>query len=122
MKFVHKDKEFFDAVCTLFPSFKKRFQEACEDQFDDDSLAVAVNRRGDEDFFWHIEIPKTDIEIIEAKPYKWYPREYFDGNPNNYILLEHDESPFPTMSVSGRSARCLGDDTKWFMYIEPVEE
>lgn len=124
MKFVHKDKVFFDAICTLFPSFSKRFQDAREEQWEDGCLSIAVNRSGVEDFFWHIEIPKTDIEKIELKPYKWYPREEFDGNPNNYWIVEqvHWSKTVKKVEIYHIQVKHLHHASKKFMYIEPAEE
>lgn len=125
MKFVHKDKEFFDAVCKVFPSFKKRFQEACEEQWGDALTTVVVRRGCGAGFYWRIVIPKADIKIIEElKPYVWYKREKFDGNPNNYDLIERNYDYSLILGYPGKSNRSgvLNLNTEWFMYIEPLKE
>lgn len=50
------------------------------------------------------------------KPYVWYKPEDWDGNPNNYLLVEYYDANF--ISVSNMSNQILSDRAKHFMYIE----
>lgn len=66
-------------------------------------------------------IPKEEFEEKKLlKPYVWYPAEEFDGNPNNYILLERDGSGL-CQPYSFENNR-LNEDSSHFMYIEHLKE
>lgn len=62
-------------------------------------------------------IQKSDIEVLEdLKPYVWYPREKFDGNPNNYSVIQfHNDEPDLFIGIPTKS---LGNSSTHFMYIE----
>lgn len=125
-KYIHKDKQFFNEACKLFPSFPKRFKEACEKQMNDDSNYIIVSR-GDciSYFHWSISIPKSDIEIKkELKPYVWYNSSEFDNNPNDYVLVEvygEGDDYFVCTTVNKSSIHSLFSTTTKFMYIERPE-
>lgn len=125
-KYIHKDKKFFEEVCKLFPSFSKRFQEACESQMKDGSNFIFVKRSNCGGCFsWSVSIPKSDIEVKEyLKPYVWYGRGEFDGNPNDYLLLEDVYDFFGdnlAVFYDKNGIHRLGNSTKRFMYIERPE-
>ena len=90
--FKHKNEEFFKEVCKLLPSFAKRFQKACEEQWDDSFDFIDVDRDNyAECFYWDFLIPKKDIErveIEELKPFVWYPASKWDENPERHALVE----------------------------------
>lgn len=66
-------------------------------------------------------IPKEEFEEKKPlKPYVWYPVEEFDGNPNNYILLERDDSGGYT--AYDLAINELSERTTHFMYIEYMKE
>lgn len=65
-------------------------------------------------------ILKNDIEVIEdLKPYVWHSREKWDGNPNNYSVIEFDNDE-PDLFIGIRTNR-LVNNTTHFMYIERPE-
>lgn len=59
-------------------------------------------------------------ETAPLKPNVWYSRERFDGNPNNYYLLEfvNDEKVFTT--TDGPFSHSITVKTKKFMYVVPL--
>lgn len=59
-------------------------------------------------------------EVEELKPNIWYPAEKFDGNPNDYWLLELDEDDLLTISTG--NIGFLFHDARKFMYIEPTSK
>lgn len=117
IKFRHKDQEFFNEVCKLLPSFAKRFQEACEDQWHDRFNFISIERdspRGS--FHWSFHIPKRDIERIEdLKPFIWYPTSKWNGNPEKHALVER--------YANGRicafrvMVHVIDSDTEFFMFV-----
>lgn len=69
-------------------------------------------------------ILKNDIEVIEdLKPYVWYPREKFDGNPNRYVLVERsDDEDEEFYDISNEDpSKYLRAYSTHFMYIERPE-
>ena len=126
-KYIHKDKQFFNEACKLFPSFSKRFKEACERQMKDDSNCILVKRKDfSKGFHWAIYIPKSDIEVRDGlKPYVWYSCREFDGNPNNYVLVEKvidlDGNFLSAYMNKDISLHYICPSTTKFMYIERPE-
>lgn len=53
-------------------------------------------------------------EVEELKPYVWYPRGKFDGNPKNYIIVERTQQGV----VYANYKDTIFDFTHHFMYIE----
>lgn len=55
----------------------------------------------------------------ELKPYIWYPKDSFDGNPKGYIIVEREfaieQDHILTISEYSNT---LNPFTKYFMYIE----
>ena len=52
----------------------------------------------------------------DLKPYTWYPKDKFDGNPNNYWLLcKTIDGTLYSFVVTINS---LYSDTEYFMYID----
>lgn len=123
-KYIHKNKEFFNALCNIFPSFSKRFQEACNIQIDNELNYVIIGRErvSKDNFYWAVDIPKSDIEVKkDLKPYVWYDRSEFDENPNNYALVEkviddYDYLLYTTINKINIHSLCPA--TTKFMYIE----
>lgn len=125
-QYIHKDKQFFNEACKLFPSFTKRFKAACKSQMNDDSGFILVERSDCSGFFhWSICIPKSDIEVKEdIKPYVWYDRSEFDDNPNDYALVEMyggGDDYFLCTTINKSSVHSLFSTTKKFMYIKRPE-
>lgn len=64
-------------------------------------------------------------EVENLKPYKWYPREMWDENPQGYLVVqaldkkskEHGFSPYDF----GAHPVSLWSNATHFMYIEPLE-
>lgn len=56
----------------------------------------------------------------ELEPYKWYPPEKFDGNPNDYILIEmYDDG---SVDAYSEKLHRLSNITTHFMYIERPQD
>lgn len=71
----------------------------------------------------HVEMSFTIAdfkEVEELKPYKWYPREMYDGNPKSYLIIETHEGDWTDCYANEQSE--LIPETTHFMYIEPLEE
>jgi len=118
-KYKLKDQEKFKKLCELFPRFEESFQKCCEKYFNDDAY-IGVHVSNLESLYWCVTIPKEDIEVVEdLKPYVWYPSEKFDGNPNNYILVEDDESSVWEISACKGcgDAKLILHKTTRFMYL-----
>lgn len=115
IKFKHKDQKFFEEVCKLLPSFVERFQEECATQWEDEFDFVAVRRKHSTPFNWSFSIPEKDIERVEdLKPFVWYPTSKWNGNPEQYTLIERvvqgDTYPFRGM------VHALTAETEFFMF------
>ena len=66
---------------------------------------------------FQLYIDEEDIEEIEPlKPYVWYEREKFDGNPEDYPLVESTGETYCCTYKLG--SKTLYSTTKHFMYIE----
>lgn len=115
--FKHKDQEFFNEVCKLLPSFAKRFQKACEEQWDDPTDYVYVPRDCcDTSFHWCFDIPKRDIERVEElKPFVWYPASKWNGNPQKHSLVERAANGH--VYSYNITTQILDIETKFFMFV-----
>lgn len=121
-KYIHKNKEFFDALCNVFPSFSKRFQEACSIQIDNKLKYVTVERErvSEDNFYWAIDIPKSNIEVVkELKKNIWYSADKFDGNPNGYIFLQRIKWAHNFYYSGDNYHNSLHSDCTHFMYLDP---
>lgn len=74
---------------------------------------------------YHFEVPVCMLKEIEVlKPYVWYPRAKFDGNPHKYLIAER------VPDYVGQSRLFLTDfcphdlyvKTAYFMYLEHAPE
>ena len=67
-----------------------------------------------------ITFNQDDFEVVdELKPCVWYPREEFDGNPNEYLLVEvirNGESYRTSFCKDDLDSLCFG--ATHFMYLE----
>ena len=119
VKFKHKDQEFFEEVCKLLPSFAKRFQKACEEQWDDPFDFISVDRDNyATSFYWDFLIPKKDIkrvEIEDLKPFIWYPASKWNGNPERHTLVERDSNG--GLYTFHGLIHELASDTEFFMFV-----
>lgn len=116
--FKHKNEEFFKEVCNLLPSFEKRFQEACEVQWEDHSDYILVARDHDSTdvFHWSFDIPKKDIERVkDLELFTWYPASKWSGNPEKHILVERGIDG-EICAFRGMVHR-LASDTEFFMLV-----
>lgn len=133
MKYALKDKERqakLDALSDV-NKFSERLQEACKNQMSNSYNTVTVcfgdllvldDRIYCESHVFQnrLVILKNDIEVIEdLKPYVWHSREKWDGNPNNYSVIEFDNDE-PDLFIGIRTNR-LVNNTTHFMYIEQPE-
>ena len=117
VKFKHKDQEFFEEVCKLLPSFAKRFQKACEEQWNDPTDSIVVARDVYDTFHWSFDIPKRDIkrvEIEDLKPFIWYPASKWNGNPERHTLVERDSNG--GLYTFHGLTHVLASDTEFFMF------
>lgn len=115
-KFRHKDQEFFEEICKLLPSFKKRFQEECKAHWDDHYSFISVERDSDETFHWCFRIPKTDIERVEAlEPFVWFPKSKWNGNPERHALIERYTNG--RICAFREMVHLLDIDTEFFMLV-----
>lgn len=73
------------------------------------------------EFTLHCELIDFD-EVEELKPYVWYDREKFDGNPNKFLLVELSLGICHSIWTSEDGVTRLSDDASKFMYIERVEK
>lgn len=65
----------------------------------------------------NIEVDKSNFdEVLECG--KWYPREKFDKNPCNHILLEFDSDGYASSSTRAPWNTDLYSNTVKFMYVE----
>lgn len=117
IEFKHKDQAFFEEVCKLLPSFAKRFQEACEDQWHDEFNFVSVGRNSpDGSFHWCFHIPKRDIKRVEElKPFVWYPTSKWHGNPEGHALVERDTDG--RLYAFRGMVHALASATEFFMFV-----
>lgn len=68
-----------------------------------------------------IEIHRSDlVEVEPLKPYVWYDREKWDGNPEDYPLVECTGETYCCTYRLG--SKTLYSTTKYFMYIEKVNK
>lgn len=115
--FKHKDQEFFKEVCKLLPSFAKRFQKACEEQWNDSFDFIDVDRDNyTECFYWDFLIPKKDIERIEDRdPFVWYPASKWNGNPERHSLVERYRDG--KICAFREMVNAIDSDTEFFMLV-----
>lgn len=111
--------------------FSDRLQVACKREMRDDGDHIFVEFGKDRSWFLHknkvitdyefsFRILKSEIEVIEdLKPYVWHSREKWDGNPNNYSVIQfHNDEPDLFIGIPTKS---LGNSSTHFMYIERPE-
>lgn len=88
---------------------------------DDFMLFEAKISNSNTNTFSIIKLPKKCFKKKEPlKPYVWYPAEEFDGNPNNYILLEADDTGL--CYLYNFEGNRLSEYRSHFMYIERLKE
>lgn len=117
IKFKHKDQEFFEEVCKLLPSFEKRFQDACKDQWNDPHNFIYVERDSKRaSFEWYFHIPKKDIERVEVlEPFVWFPKSKWNGNPERHALIERYTNG--KVCAFREMVHILDIDTEFFMLV-----
>lgn len=72
---------------------------------------------------FNIIVHQHEIEE-EVEPYVWYEREKFDGNPNNYLLVERKTDigmDHNWCDIHNHTFHDLCSHTTHFMYIEKPE-
>lgn len=130
MKYELEDKERqakLDALSDV-NKFSEQLQKACNAQMGDRYYTVTVcfgdllvpddRIYGESHGFQNrLVILKSDIEVLEdLKPYVWHSREKWDGNPNNYSVIQfHNDEPDLFIGIPTKS---LGNSSTHFMYIE----
>ena len=117
--FKHKNEEFFKEVCKLLPSFAKRFQKACEEQWNDGFDFICIDRNDSgliKNFNWSFSIPKQDIERVEdLDPFVWYPASKWNGNPQSHTLVERTADG--ELYTFKGLVHALAHETKFFMFV-----
>lgn len=131
-RYALKDKarqERLDALCKV-EKFSEQLQDACREHLGNNANFVNVhfgkialeNAEGGKYHFseFNVRILKSDIEVIEdLKPYVWHSREKWDGNPNNYSVIQfYNDEPDLFIGIPTKS---LGNSSTHFMYIERPE-
>lgn len=116
--YILKNKVAFHKANEVFKDFNEVFQRACNIQMsNEDTFIGFCVRLSDIDFTCKLYIEKEDIELKEElKPYVWYDRSEFDGNPNNYILVEEEYNGQLTITEDSNTE--LWSETGRFMYLE----
>lgn len=115
--YILKNRHAFRKATEVFKDFNESFQRACSIQMNDETTFVSfcVSLLGI-NFVCQLTIDKEDIEVREElKPFVWYDRSEFDGNPDDYILVEEEDTGYLTIADVGTSN--LYSDTKRFMYL-----
>lgn len=56
----------------------------------------------------------------ELKPYTWYPKDKFDGNPNNYWMVV--KTVQDNLCSYMYSIDSLYSEAEYFMYIKPIKK
>lgn len=116
-RFIHRDIEFYNGLCKLFPSFDKRFQEECKKRMHDSLDYIEISEiESKANFSWKIKIPKSDISIKIIEKYAWHNVADFDGNPNNYVCVQ--KFKYSNYSVE-EQMRIIHPLCREFMYIDP---
>ncbi len=115
------NQELYRKLCDTLENFDVLFEQACQQQWNDghDNVVVCNNLSGANS--WEYTIAKNDIECTEPlKPYVWYPAEMFDHNPNDYILVEDDETSdvFIDVYKFADTPTVLTSIATRFMYLE----
>lgn len=68
-----------------------------------------------------VTVGQSDFVVVEPlKPYVWYESEKFDGNPEDYPLIESTGETYCCTYKLG--SKSLYSTTKYFMYIEKVNK
>lgn len=115
--YILKNRIAFRKATEVFKDFNEAFQRACSIQMNNETTYVSfcVSLLGI-NFVCQLIINKEDIEVREElKPFVWYDRSEFDGNPDDYILVEEADTGYLTIADVGTSD--LYSDTERFMYL-----
>lgn len=62
-------------------------------------------------------LPEEIIEKEDILPHIWYPRDKFDQNPFDYILMEKSFDNEITFYKNSDSNKTISRDTEYFKYI-----
>lgn len=94
-----------------------------EEEWEDYSPCMTFVYKNKGGCIFVFSIPKEEFEEKKPlKPYVWYPVEEFDGNPNNYILLEAEGAGVLRCGLCNFGVNRLRERTSHFMYIERLKE
>ena len=99
----------------------ERLVESVFVYINDDGLFSITPKESVTGKYINIEVDKTNFdEVLECG--KWYPREKFDGNPNDYLLVEFDMNDVCGLqyivSHKGSDLHNLLATANKFMYIK----
>lgn len=115
-----KDKEKWKKIKELFPWITEKVLNDCVRKYkefsytnillENPSYAAIVTER------IHIdpsEIEEKEILLLDT----WYPKDKFDGNPENFILIEEYEKGHVNIFYKEEHIHSLSANTKRFRYI-----
>lgn len=128
MKYKLSDKLNAFLTDNMLPQYKGEVEQELlnwREDFNHETInTVIFSHKTTHGFAITVTVGQSDFVVIEPlKPYVWYEREKFDGNPNKYVVLERDNrgryDSFSTYA-QGKDA-FLQNNTTHFMYIEKPE-
>lgn len=114
----------------VLPKFKGEVEQELltwREDFDKETINLLIfSHRTTHGFAITVTVGQSDFVVVEPlKPRVWYPREKFDGNPNQWMLVERtmddkglDDFYFYEESGGDEPLYQLWDNTTHFMYID----
>ena len=127
MKYKLSDKLNALLTDTVISQYKETVEKGIIQSFEESDFLLAKSffvdgKRAVHGFDFDVTIKRSDlVEIEQLKPYVWYPREKFDGNPNDYLLAEKFPSALSfeeAFNLCWKKIHILANNTTHFMYIE----
>ena len=126
MKYKLSDKLNAFLTDNVLPQFKDAIEKKILTSFNESDILLAKTFQVDANktvygIEFCIDLMRKDlVEIEQLKPYVWYPREKFDGNPNDYFLVETGiaEEMYYVSYGMEHNLHLLKGDATHFMYIE----
>lgn len=124
MKYKLSDKLNALLTDTVISQYKGTVEKGIIQSFEESDFLLAKSffvdgKRAVHGFDFDVTIKRSDlVEIETLKPYVWYERAKFDGNPNDYVLIELDEDGEWNLYEPLACNNFLSDSTTKFMYID----
>lgn len=131
MKYKLSDKLNALLTDTVISQYKETVEKGIIQSFEESDFLLAKSffvdgKRAVHGFDFDVTIKRSDlVEIEQLKPYVWYERAKFDGNPNQWMLFERTINDngweyfyFYEESGGDELLHQLCHNTTHFMYIE----